>query len=133
MPCESKQTPAHPKNASGFKRLPRATYLSLKGFRAVWQFESGFRQEVAVSLILLIASVILAQSILQWLLLVVPLFIVLITEILNSAIEAVADAITLDDHPLIGRAKDMGSAAVFLSLLLVVLVWTSMIYYNYFG
>ncbi len=109
---------------TGFMRIIKATEYSLQGFKAAWKNESAFRQEVAFCLLLLPLAFVLGQSMLQVAVLISVLAIVLITELLNSAVEAVVDRIGDEHHRLAGQAKDMGSAAVFVSLALVVIVWS---------
>ncbi|MGB3724653.1 MAG: diacylglycerol kinase [Glaciecola sp.] len=116
------------KNTTGWRRLPRATYCSLQGYKAAWQFESGFRQYCILSLLLAPFSVFISSSTTQCLLLISSLVLLLLAEIVNSAIEAVADAVSQEYNELIGRAKDLGSAAVFTALLLVILIWAVAIY-----
>lgn len=111
------------KSRSGWRRLVDAAGYSRAGWLAAWQHEAAFRLEVVVGLALVGLAALLASSRWQALLLCVPVLLVWIVELLNSAIEAVADALSIETHPLLGRAKDMGSAAVSLSLLLVPLTW----------
>jgi diacylglycerol kinase (ATP) len=114
----------------GFTRLLNATNWSMRGLRASWVNEAAFRQEVVLVAILLPLSILLARSAVQWLLLVVPLLILLAVELLNSAIESVVDRIGDEFHELSGRAKDMGSAAVFVCLLTCALSWVTVAYQN---
>ncbi len=118
---------------TGLRRLVNATGYSCKGLRASWQHEAAFRQELLLTVVLVAASFWLAQSVLQWLALITPLLLLLIVELLNSAIEAVVDRIGDEHHELAGRAKDMGSAAVLLCLLLVALVWGALCYERFFA
>ena len=111
---------------TGFQRIVKATGYSWQGLRAAWQNESAFRQECTLGLILLPLAFVIGQSMLEVAVLISMLAVVLITELLNSAIEAVVDRVGNEHHDLAGRAKDMGSAAVFVSLALVVIVWTMM-------
>ena len=111
---------------TGFQRIVKATGYSWQGLRAAWQNESAFRQECTLGLILLPLAFVIGQSMLEVAVLIFMLAVVLITELLNSAIEAVVDRVGNEHHDLAGRAKDMGSAAVFVSLALVVIVWTMM-------
>jgi diacylglycerol kinase (ATP) len=108
---------------TGIGRILRATQFSAQGITAAWKNEAAFRQELLLVVILLPAAVWLGQTALQRAVLILSLFIVLIVELLNSAIEAAIDRHGEEQHELSGRAKDMGSAAVFGSLLLVVVVW----------
>ena len=116
------------KNTSGWRRLPRATICSLKGYKAAWQFESGFRQYSVISLLLLPISFFISQSTLHWFLLVGSLVFLLFAEIVNSAIEAIADALTTEFNEFVGRGKDLGSAGVFSALLFALTVWINAIY-----
>jgi len=116
--------------ATGIKRIWRATFFSAAGLRAALMHESAFRQECALAVFLIPAAFWVGKSTVEYLLLIGAVFIVLITELLNSAIEAVVDRISPELHPLSGRAKDMGSAAVLLALLLAVIVWSALIWQN---
>ena len=110
---------SHPQsNGSGLLRAWRATQCSIKGLAAAFTFESAFRQELALAVFFVPLAFYLGESISQQLLLLTLIALVLITEILNSAIEAVVDRVSMEQHPLSGRAKDLGSAAVFIALLL---------------
>ncbi|MFO1356749.1 MAG: diacylglycerol kinase [Gammaproteobacteria bacterium] len=107
----------------GIRRLLAATGYSLAGLRAAWRHEAAFRQEVVLALVLAPLAFWLGQTSLQRLLLLGSCLLVLVVELLNSAIEAVVDRIGPELHELSGRAKDLGSAAVFLSLLLAAAAW----------
>ncbi len=111
------------KTATGFARLVRATMASMAGIKAAWRSETAFRQECALAVLMIPAAFWLGTSAVERLLLVATVALVLIVELLNSAVEAVVDRISTDQHPLSGKAKDLGSAAVFLSLVLTGLVW----------
>ena len=115
-------------NGKGLGRILKATHCSIKGFSAAWQHESAFRQELMMVVILLPFAFILCSSFNHLLLLISSLLLVLFAEIINSAIEALADAITLEHHILIGRAKDMGSAGVFIALSVMVMIWSYAVY-----
>jgi diacylglycerol kinase (ATP) len=108
---------------AGLSRIVHAARYSWMGLRAAWCHEAAFRQELLLAAVLLPLSFWLAQSAVQLALLWLTLGLVLITELLNSAVEAVVDRIGSERHPLSGRAKDIGSAAVMLSLLLLAGVW----------
>jgi len=108
---------------TGISRLVDAMGHSIRGIRACWQNEAAFRQDVILSGVLFAASFFLARSPEQWLLLVIPLFLILIVELLNSAVENAVDRIGTERHHLSGRAKDMGSAAVLFCLILIALSW----------
>ena len=117
---------------TGLLRLRKATGFSWQGLRAAWRHESAFRQECTVSLVLLPFAFVVGTSPTEVAALLGVLALVLITELLNSAIEAVVDRIGPEHHDLAGRAKDMGSAAVFVSLLLALGVWTTMGIENFY-
>jgi diacylglycerol kinase (ATP) len=110
-------------DAKGLKRIINAFGYSLKGFRACFRHEEAFRQEVFVLIPLLPLGIWLGNNGVERALLVGSLLIVPLTELLNSAIEAVVDRIGQERHKLSGRAKDIGSAAVFLSIVLAMSVW----------
>ena len=116
---------------TGFQRVYKAAGFSWQGFKAAWKNESAFRQEVTIGLMLLPLAFVIGESMLQVAVLISMLAVVLITELLNSAVEAVVDRVGDEYHDLAGRAKDMGSAAVFVALSLVVIVWTMMAIKNF--
>jgi diacylglycerol kinase (ATP) len=111
------------KSRRGLARIWRAVGYSRAGFLAAFHHEAAFRQELAVGLPLMLAAWWLAATPLEALALVAVIVLVWIVELLNSAIEALADRVSEDAHPLLGRAKDLGSAAVMLSITLAVLTW----------
>lgn len=108
---------------SGLQRLARATGYSLRGFRAAWRHEAAFRQECVLAALLAPCAFLLAENLAQAALLLAVTALVLVVELLNSAIEAAMDRISPERHPLAGRAKDLGSAAVFATLVLAAVVW----------
>lgn len=108
---------------SGLSRVFWATRYSWLGIKAAWRGEAAFRQELCLMLIMLPIAFWLGQNASERILLLIPCFIVIIVELLNSAIEAVVDRIGPEMHTLSGQAKDMGSAAVFFALCLVVISW----------
>ncbi len=110
-------------SARGFRRLVNAMHSTSLGLKAAFKHEEAFRQEVFLCIILLPLGLFLGQTGVERALLVGSLLLVLIVELLNSAVEAVVDRIGMEYHVLSGRAKDLGSAAVFVVLLLAVVVW----------
>jgi len=110
-------------NARGLRRILNAFGFSMAGFRDCFQHEEAFRQEVYVLLVLLPLGLWLGEDAVERALLVGSLLIVPIVELLNSAVEANVDRVGLERHELSRRAKDIASAAVFLSLVLAALVW----------
>ena len=109
---------------TGFGHVVRATRYTMQGLAAGLRNESAFRQEAALAAVLAPLAFWLGRSLAETALLLFTLAFVLTTELLNSAIEAVVDLVSPEHNELAGRAKDMGSAAVFISLATVVLVWT---------
>lgn len=108
----------------GITRILDATGYSLKGIRHSWQYEAAFRQESVLACILLPVAFLVGQTGTQVAILILCVFLVLITELLNSAIEAIVDKTSPEQHPLAGAAKDCGSAAVFFSLVATGTVWS---------
>jgi diacylglycerol kinase (ATP) len=110
-------------NAKGFKRLINACYFSVAGFKATWQHEEAFRQETALFLLTTPLALWLGESNVEKVLLIGSVVLVLLVELLNSAVEAVVDRVGFEHHELSGRAKDIGSAAVMLSLIWAGVTW----------
>ncbi|WP_455818729.1 diacylglycerol kinase [Pseudomonas cerasi] len=110
-------------NVTGLTRIIKAAGYSWKGIRAAWLHEAAFRQEAIAAIIAIIIACWLDVDAITRVLLIGSVVLVIIIEILNSAIEAVVDRIGSEIHPLAGRAKDMGSAAVLLTILLAIFVW----------
>ena len=119
--------------ATGLTRIINAFGYSIKGIRAALQHESAFRQEAFLFFVLLPIAIWLGRDWLDYILLIGSLLLVLIVELLNSAVEAVVDRISNDYSELAGRAKDMGSAAVFISLANVVFIWALISYSRFWG
>lgn len=112
------------KGKTGLKRLWNAFGYSLAGFRAAYKHEDAFRQEVMLAAVLIPLALWLPVSRPGKALMIASVLLVLIVELLNSAVEATVDRVSLDDHDLAKRAKDIGSAAVLASLINVLVVWT---------
>jgi len=112
-----------PLKLNGLRRIISATHYSLQGLQAAWRYEESFRQEVVAIVVLIPVSIYIAGSVSQWLWMLMGCVIVVITELINSAIEAAVDRWGQEQHELIGRAKDLGSAAVFMALVFFFLVW----------
>lgn len=111
------------KENRGLARAVKALHYSRLGLSSAWAHEEAFRQELWLVVPLLVLALLLPLSGLEKVALIAPLFLLLIVELLNSGLEAVVDRISLEHHPLAGRAKDMGSAAVLLALVLIAVVW----------
>ncbi|WP_233402678.1 diacylglycerol kinase [Marinomonas transparens] len=118
-------------NGVGIGRILKAGRCSMQGFEAVYRHESAFRQELLLAAVMFPISLFVATDFFQLALLNGAMLVVLLVEIINSAVEAVVDRISLELHELSGRAKDLGSAAVFLSLMLYSLIWISVLYKNF--
>ena len=114
---------------TGLKRIFMAALYSWNGFKAAYRKEEAFRQEVWLALVLIPLAIWLADNGIQLALMLGSVLLVLMVEILNSAVEAVVDRIGMERHKLSGRAKDMGSAAVMLSLINVLVVWGLVLFY----
>lgn len=111
------------KGKTGLRRLLNATRYSAEGLGAAFRHEDAFRQEVIAAVLLLPLALWLGNSGVERALMVFSVLLVLIVELLNSAVEATVDRISLENHALAKRAKDIGSAAVMVSLLNLLLVW----------
>ncbi|MDK9777421.1 MULTISPECIES: diacylglycerol kinase [unclassified Vibrio] len=112
---------------TGIRRVVDATGYSLQGLKAAWIHEAAFRQELVLTLVLSICTLLLPVTNLERIMMISSLLLVVIVELINSAIEAVVDRVSDDWHELSGRAKDIGSAAVFVALFLVLFVWASIL------
>jgi diacylglycerol kinase (ATP) len=111
------------KGKTGLTRIRNAFNYSMDGLRSAIQYEEAFRQELILAIILIPAALFIDVSAISKALMVASVLLVLIVELLNSSIEAAVDYTSFEQHPLAKRAKDIGSAAVLLSLLNVVAVW----------
>ncbi len=112
------------KGKTGVRRLLNAFSYSCSGLKEAFRNEDAFRQEVLLASVLLPLAFLLEHDMLGRALMIACVLLVLVVELLNSAIEATVDRISLDDHRLAKRAKDIGSAAVLITLLNLVIVWT---------
>jgi diacylglycerol kinase (ATP) len=111
------------KSKSGVKRIFAAFFYSIQGFKAAWRTEHAFRQELFLLIPAAVIALLLPVSPLKKLVLIGVFVMVLIVELLNSAVEAIVDRISLERHPLSKNAKDFGSAAVLLAFLLALATW----------
>ena len=111
------------KGKTGLKRIWNALHYSLAGLSAAFKHEDAFRQEVLLAAVLIPLALFLPASGTGHALMIAAVLLVMIVELLNSAIEATVDRVSIENHPLAKRAKDIGSAAVFIALLNVVIVW----------
>lgn len=115
------------KGQTGLRRLWKALGYSRAGLKAAYEAEDAFRQEVLLAVLLIPLAFVLTERGMERALLIGSVLLVLIVELINSAIEAVVDRVSLDRHPLAGRAKDIGSAAVLIALLNVLVVWSGVL------
>lgn len=111
------------KHRSGLTHALRATGIALQGLRAAWQHEEAFRQEVLIAAIAIPAALLLPSTTLGKAMMIASILLVLIVELINSALEAAVDHTSLERHPLAKRAKDIASAAVLLSIINALMVW----------
>src|SRR5471030_1935249 len=118
------------KSKSGMRRIFSAFTYSLDGFRSAWKYEHAFRQELILFVVGTVVALLLHISAFEKLMLIGVL--VLIVELINSAIEAVVDRISLERHPLSKNAKDFGSAAVLLAFLLAIAAWAVVLFNRYY-
>jgi diacylglycerol kinase (ATP) len=121
------------KSKDGARRVVDAARYSLAGMRAAWKHEAAFRQEVLLALPLMALLPWLAPSLMFGVLMAGSILLVFCVEMLNSAIEALADAISVDHNPTLGRAKDLGSAAVMFVLVLAAAVWGAALYTRFYA
>jgi diacylglycerol kinase (ATP) len=116
------------KGKTGLRRVWNAFHYSLSGMRAAYACEDAFRQEVLLAILLIPLALYLPVSGIARALMISSVLLVLVVELLNSAVEATVDRISLDNHRLAKRAKDIGSAAVLFSLINVMVVWTCVLW-----
>jgi diacylglycerol kinase (ATP) len=117
---------------TGLKRIFHATIFSASGLRAAWRNEAAFRQECMLAAILTPTAFWLGRTAVERSLLIGTVWLVLIVELLNTAVESVVDRVGTDHHKLSGQAKDQGSAGVFVSLMLTLLVWSLIVWDRFF-
>ncbi len=110
--------------ATGIRRIISAFRFSIQGLKSCYQSETAFKQEVWATILLVPLSFWVTTVSIERVLLILPIFIVLIIELINTAVESLVDRVGNEYHELSGKAKDLGSAAVWLSLLLVILTWS---------
>ena len=118
------------KGKTGLRRLINAFGYSMEGLSAAYQNEDAFRQELRLALVLIPVAVFLGHTGLERAIMIACVFLVIIVELLNSSVEATVDRMSLDHHLLAKRAKDIGSAAVLLSLFNLFVVWLLILWPN---
>lgn len=116
------------KGKTGLTRLWNAFFYSIDGFKAAYRHEDAFRQEVLLAVVLIPAAFFVSGGAIERALMIGSVLLLLIVELINSAIEATVDRISLKDHVLAKRAKDIGSASVLMAIILMVTVWGLVIF-----
>lgn len=111
----------------GWNRFQSTIRYSIKGLKAAWTHEESFRQEALIAIVALPCAFFLARGWVEFILLMGSMMLILLVEVLNSALEAIVDRISLDHHELSGRAKDLGSAAAFIAMLTAGCIWLSLL------
>ena len=125
--------PTHPdsespyKGKTGLRRVLNALRYSIDGLREAYRCEDAFRQEIWLAALMIPAALLLPVGGVERALMIASVLLVLVVELLNSAVEAVVDRVSLENHRLAKRAKDLGSAAVLIALLLTLAVWASIL------
>jgi diacylglycerol kinase (ATP) len=117
------------KGKTGIKRVWNAFFYSLEGFGAAWKHEDAFRQETLLALVFIPLALYFGGTAIGRALMIASVLLVLIVELINSAIEATVDRISLENHHLAKRAKDIGSAAVLVALINVLAVWGLVLFF----
>lgn len=114
--------------ATGLTRIINAAGYSWLGFKAAYKHEAAFRQELWLCILLMPSALYFGETLMDKAILISSLLFILIVELINSAIEAVVDRIGDEVHELSGRAKDMGSTAVFIAISMVMVIWVGVLY-----
>lgn len=120
------------KSKGGAKRIFSAFFYSLDGFRSAWKHEHAFRQELVLVVIGIVVALFLPVSAFEKLMLCAVLLLILVVELLNSAIEAVVDRVSLERHSLSKNAKDFGSAAVLLTFVIALATWGVVLFNRFY-
>lgn len=129
---EPEQAVSEFKSKSGVKRIFSAFFYSIDGFTSAWKHEHSFRQELVLVVIGAVIALLLPVSAFEKLMMIVVLMLILVVELLNSAIEAVVDRVSLERHTLSKNAKDFGSAAVLLTFLIAVATWAVVLFNRFY-
>lgn len=120
------------KSKSGLKRIFSAFFYSIDGFKNAWKNEHAFRQELVLVIIGAVVALAMPVSAFEKLMMIAVLVLVLVVELINSAIEAVVDRVSLERHSLSKNAKDFGSAAVLLTFLIAVATWAVVLFNRFY-
>lgn len=131
---ESNQKPdvSEFKSKSGVGRILAAFFYSIDGFKSAWSNEHAFRQELVLVVVGSIVALLLHVSAFEKLMMIAVLVLILVVELINSAIEAVVDRVSLERHALSKNAKDFGSAAVLLTFLIAVATWSVVLFNRFY-
>jgi len=116
---------------TGIRRIVSAAFNSIAGLKAAWVNEAAFRQECGLAVVMVPAAFWVGRGAVELGMLIGSVLLVLIVELLNTAVEATVDRVGMERHQLSGRAKDLGSAAVLIALLLMVVVWALIAWQNF--
>lgn len=116
-----------PPNNTGLTRIINAAKFSLQGFLSTYDSEEAFRQECYAGIVMIPLSFWIASTLIEWLLMITSFLLILVVELLNSAIEAAIDRFGGSHHELSGKAKDAGSAAVSVAILITAIIWFSIL------
>ncbi len=120
------------KSKSGLKRIFSAFFYSIDGFKSAWRNEHAFRQELILVLLGVVIALCLSVSAFEKLMMIAVLLLILVVELINSAIEAVVDRVSLERHSLSKNAKDFGSAAVLLTFVIAIATWAVILLDRYY-
>ncbi|WP_163932397.1 diacylglycerol kinase [Paraferrimonas sp. SM1919] len=117
---------------TGLTRIVYATKYSMQGLKAAFKHEAAFRQEVMMLVAALAVVAVFDFGLYQSVALIISVLIIMLAELMNSAVEAVVDRIGPEHHELSGRAKDIGSAAVFIAMVIAGMIWLTVFYQHFF-
>lgn len=120
------------KSKSGIQRIFSAFFYSVDGFKNAWKHEHAFRQELVLVVVGVIVALFLPVSAFEKLMMIAVLLLILVVELLNSAIEAVVDRVSLERHSLSKNAKDFGSAAVLLTFIIAISTWAVVLFDRFY-
>jgi diacylglycerol kinase (ATP) len=129
---EQEQSVSEFKSKSGLRRIFAAFFYSIDGFKSAWKNEHAFRQELLLVITGSVIAMVLPVSSFEKLMMIAVLVLILVVELINSALEAVVDRVSLERHVLSKNAKDFGSAAVLLTLLIAVATWTVVLFNRFY-
>jgi diacylglycerol kinase (ATP) len=129
---DQEQSVSEFKSKSGLSRIFAAFFYSMDGFKSAWKNEHAFRQELMLVIVASVIALFLPVSAFEKLMMIAVLVLILVVELINSAIEAVVDRVSLERHELSKNAKDFGSAAVLLTFLIAVATWAVVLFNRFY-